>query len=251
MLLLHGLGGSERYWGAAYDELAEERRLVVPDLLGFGNSPRSAAGYSADDHADAVAACLVEVAGAEAAVVAAHSVGCVVALRLALRHPHLVSSIVAFCPPLYRDQEHARARLAAMGPLVRIFAFGPPQTKAACEWIRSAHPKLSGLLLQALRPDLPSPLAHDGIRHSWASYAETLRRVIVAAGGSDWLTQVNVPVRLVVGDDDPVTDAAFLAELTASLPSVTLSVWSGGHDLPLIHPYKCVHAIRTALGEGG
>lgn len=39
VMLLHGLGGSSTYWGRAYDTLASAGRLVVPDLLGFGDSP--------------------------------------------------------------------------------------------------------------------------------------------------------------------------------------------------------------------
>lgn len=46
VVLLHGLGGSERSWGSTYDTLATDRRLIVPGLLGFGRSPHPANGYS-------------------------------------------------------------------------------------------------------------------------------------------------------------------------------------------------------------
>ena len=47
-VLLHGIVGCGDYLGACYDTLADGRRLVVPDLLGFGDSYRSAspAGYA-------------------------------------------------------------------------------------------------------------------------------------------------------------------------------------------------------------
>ncbi len=38
IVLLHGMAGSRRYWGAAYDVLGRHGRLIVPDLLGFGSS---------------------------------------------------------------------------------------------------------------------------------------------------------------------------------------------------------------------
>ncbi len=42
VVLLHGMCGSNRYWGASVDVLAQRCRLVVPDLLGFGQSHRRA-----------------------------------------------------------------------------------------------------------------------------------------------------------------------------------------------------------------
>lgn len=100
-----------------------------------------------------------------------------------------------------------------------------------------------------LRADLPGPIAEDGVRHSWASYSQTLRQVIVDAGGSAWLAQVDIPVHLVAGDADPVADVAFLRQLTEPLPSVQVSVWSGGHDLPLTRPHDCIDAIKAALAD--
>lgn len=38
ILLLHGLGATGDYWGAAYDALGENHRVLIPDLLGFGRS---------------------------------------------------------------------------------------------------------------------------------------------------------------------------------------------------------------------
>lgn len=49
-LLLHGLLGSNRYWGGAFDRLADQGLLLVPDLLGFGASPRPLSGYGAGEH---------------------------------------------------------------------------------------------------------------------------------------------------------------------------------------------------------
>jgi hypothetical protein len=40
--LLHGLFASGRYWGTAYDTLADEACLAVPDLAGFGRSSEAA-----------------------------------------------------------------------------------------------------------------------------------------------------------------------------------------------------------------
>lgn len=75
--------------------------------------------------------------------------------------------------------------------------------------------------------------------------------MIIDAGGVAWLRQVEVPVHLVAGDADPIIDLGFLEDLTGPLGNVGLSVWPGGHDLPLTQPADCAEAIRAALPDGG
>jgi len=120
IVLLHGMFNSGRYWGQPYDRLSTLGSLVVPDLLGFGRSPQPASGYTPDGHADAVADTIRACGATEPIVVGAHSVGSLVAIALATRHPDLVARIVAFAPPLYRDSAAARDQLTETGPLAKL-----------------------------------------------------------------------------------------------------------------------------------
>jgi len=75
-VLLHGLVASGIYWGGAFDRLGEQHRLVVPDLLGFGRSPRPADGYGPDDHIDAIITCLDDLGIAARNITVARSRRC-------------------------------------------------------------------------------------------------------------------------------------------------------------------------------
>ncbi len=161
-LLVHGLAGSNLYWGAHYEELADHALLVVPDLLGFASSPRPDSDYGPDAHADALAATLHQVGVERPAVVMAHSTGCLVALRLAARHPALVAGILGFGPPLYRDRHHAKAHLPGLGLLTRLFALDTPLTHRLCAWLCCQRPGLAARLAQLSRPDLPAPSLEAG-----------------------------------------------------------------------------------------
>jgi pimeloyl-ACP methyl ester carboxylesterase len=91
LLLLHGFGGAA--WN--YTEMApllDGRRLLLPDLPGHGGSEPLPAP-SLTGFADAVATLLDEPVS-----VFGHSMGGVVALRLAERHPELVHSLVLAAP---------------------------------------------------------------------------------------------------------------------------------------------------------
>jgi pimeloyl-ACP methyl ester carboxylesterase len=90
ILLLHGFGGAASNWTLLAPELAERARVIVPDLPGHGGSSALAAPpETLDPFADRVARLL-----AEPTLVVGHSLGGVVALRLAVRRPELVRGLV-------------------------------------------------------------------------------------------------------------------------------------------------------------
>jgi pimeloyl-ACP methyl ester carboxylesterase len=93
LLLVHGYGGAA--WNfSELVPLLERRRLVVPDLPGHAASERLPAAPNLSAFSDAVAACLE----ARPHDVFGHSMGGVVALRLAERRPELVRRIVLAAP---------------------------------------------------------------------------------------------------------------------------------------------------------
>ena len=88
LLLVHGYGGAA--WN--FDELASllpGRRLIVPDLPGHGGSSPLPAAANLAGFADVLAPLLDEPTD-----VLGHSLGGVVALRLAERHPRLVRRVL-------------------------------------------------------------------------------------------------------------------------------------------------------------
>lgn len=244
MVLLHGLVGSSRYWDTAYDALARGHQLVVPDLLGFGRSPKPASGYTPDDHVDALVALLDEVGAVGPATVGAHSAGSIVALRLAVRHPERVRRVVAFGPPLYADAASARAHLAAMGPMAKVFALPGPIAAAACGWV-CAHRPLAARLAVMTHPHLPAAVSADSVAHTWASYTGTLTDVVLAAEAPSWLPDVVAPVTLVAGDRDKVVDRRYLTWLGTSSP-VRYLTWEGDHHLPLRQAQRCARLLGEA-----
>ena len=248
IVLLHGLGASGIYWGSAYDQLGDGHRLVVPDLLGFGQSQRPASGYGPDEHAAAISACLDAAHVQQPAVVVAHSAGAIVALRLAVAHPARVSAVIMFGPALYPDADDARRHVKKLGLTARLFANSGPLAARVCGWT-CAHRRLAALLAELSRPDLPSEIARDGVEHSWASYSETLRRLIFDSDAAGWLSHVTVPVVIVAGLGDPVCNHPYLQGLARSHHNVELQVWRGDHHLPLTDT-SLVIGLILAITEG-
>lgn len=118
LLLLHG-GSARRQW---FDEmsalLADEVRMVVPDLPGHGESPARRGAYRLEDSA-AAAAEVLDHSGVGRCWVVGHSHGAHVGAVLAADRPDLVSGLVVGDAPMSR--ERMRAHLTATAAMNRAW----------------------------------------------------------------------------------------------------------------------------------
>lgn len=97
LLLLHGLGGSAANWVELVPLLVDRFRVLVLDLPGHAASAPLQRGAGVTDFAEAAAGVL-EAEDVSAALVAGHSFGGLVALRLAHCRPELVSGLLLVAP---------------------------------------------------------------------------------------------------------------------------------------------------------
>jgi pimeloyl-ACP methyl ester carboxylesterase len=97
VVLVHGVGVSSRYMLPTLRRLAASYRVYAPDLPGFGRSDHPPDVLGPAPLADALAAWM-GVMGLGDAVVLGNSMGCQVAVDLALRHPERVGRLVLTDP---------------------------------------------------------------------------------------------------------------------------------------------------------
>jgi pimeloyl-ACP methyl ester carboxylesterase len=100
ILLLHGLGCSSEVWMPAYRILAARHLacpVFVPDFPGFGYSPGPAEAMGMEDLAEWTVR-LLDALGVWRVHLAAHSMGCQVALALARKYPERVGGLVLVGP---------------------------------------------------------------------------------------------------------------------------------------------------------
>jgi len=80
-VLLHGLGNSMDFWVAVAPELGKIDRTLAIDVPGFGRSPVPADGFSLDHLAESISRLMQHLA-IDNVILAAHSLGAIVALRV-------------------------------------------------------------------------------------------------------------------------------------------------------------------------
>lgn len=108
LVLVHGVGMQHGVWAPQIDELACTHRVVAYDMLGHGGSPLPRADASLGDYAAQLEG-LLDHLGIPAANVAGHSMGALVAIEFALRHPSHTLRLAALNAVFRRTPEQRAA----------------------------------------------------------------------------------------------------------------------------------------------
>ncbi|CAN5275766.1 alpha/beta hydrolase [soil metagenome] len=93
LVLLHGLSGSGRWWNRNLVGLSRDRRVLVPDIIGFGDT-RCPGPIPSIAELAAILNSWMEHLGVESADVAGHSMGGQIAVHLAAHFPERVRRLV-------------------------------------------------------------------------------------------------------------------------------------------------------------
>lgn len=248
VVLLHGIVGSGRSFGATYDDISAT--VVVPDLLGFGRSMEvDTSDYSVGAHVDAVRQTLDgQGLGGRPVVVVGHSMGGVLALHLGAALPD-TRAVVAIDAPLYDTVDEGLARIGKADPLASLVATGG-LAERICAWM-CAHRRVAGLLWPVFAIRWPIPVAADGVLHTWPAYRGSLDSLVLHSGyrrALDVLTKRDVPVWLVNGSEDGVPVDGRARALAATHENAqAIDIEGGDHSVPLSHPQQCLQVIEDAL----
>lgn len=246
IVLLHGLASSNLQWGRAYDVLAASRRMVAPDLSGFGASMDSPGPHDLQGHLDALddMAETLGLSGHDTTVVG-HSMGAVLALHWAATNRD-VGRVVAVCPPLYDSPTEADEHIRQMGLLEGLFALDSPLAATTCA-LMCRFRRTAALLSVVISPQWPVSMARAGVRHTWPSYLGAMNHIVRESSWREALQTLEhrgVLVDLVEGAEDPVPVRGRATDLAGRHQGVTAHMHPhAGHDLPISQPDWCLARI--------
>lgn len=148
VVLIHGVGLRAEAWNRQIDALSVGYRVLAFDLPGHGGNATPFGAPDLTVYTDAIAG-----AFDGPALVVGHSMGAMIALDLAVRHPGTVVGVAALNAIYRRSAVAARAVRAradrldgvspadAEGPLTRWFGETQTPERAACAaWLRATDP---------------------------------------------------------------------------------------------------------------
>ncbi len=235
LLLVHGFPLDHKLWEPQIAAFSGQRRVVVPDLAGFGAS--SPAGHeSLDAHADDLAA-LLDHLGIERAVVDGLSMGGYTAFAFWRRHRARVGGLVLTCTRAGADSEAGRA--------------GRYQTAMAVE--KDGMGVLSGgMLPKLLSPEAPAEVRATVeamiLRQPPAGSVAALKAMAARPDSTADLATIDVPTLIVSGAADAIIPAADSEAMATAIAGARHAVVPGaGHLANLEEPGAYNAALRAFL----
>lgn len=235
VVFVHGLTCSGRDFDWLPNEVTEGRRIIRVDLRGHGRSSHAPRTYTTANYANDVAAVIGERVGSPAVIVG-HSLGAMVAWRLAQQRPDVVKAAFLEDPPLYLNDpaEFDASRFPEFFRELRALVVAMHQEGLSAEQFGER------VRDWPIGPDTPITLKDVNTDDNLASWGYGLHSMDIGVlDGVTWAdidtsARVLVPVFVLAADDD--FDAAFLSRwrerLARTHPDVEVTRVAGaGHAI--------------------
>lgn len=241
VILLHGFAHSHKYWNKVVRHMPHDKfHIITPDSIGFGMSDKpTELNYDIDDHSEELAKALFKDVS-QPVILVGHSMGAMIALRIAKHHPDLVQKLILINPPLFTSPEHAKRVIMSKLPLLYrayIGRLGIVIHSMRDSWLMDF---LHATLL-AKNPDLRD-IVTDYLSHTRRSFIYTLRNTIFAYSMYDDLQGLKIITKYIYCPTAPFYDPASLA-FFSKYPNMQAVEISGGHKIPYVNAEQVVHEI--------
>jgi pimeloyl-ACP methyl ester carboxylesterase len=238
-LLIHGWGGSSRYWQGTIASLGDRHRFYAPDMPGYGASPPMQDVATPQRLAELLIA-YADSLGLEQFDLNGHSFSAGVACFMAARYPERVRRLVLTCFSTYRSERERRV----VNQVHHILALWMALRRPWMAQQRAIYRTAAGRFFYR-------PPSDDAIlQESFADFLKMDKRVALesaANAGSleinEALRAVQCPTLLIGGRQDAIMPPQGTPEVARLIPNCKL-IWIErcGH-LPMIERPEVYHRL--------
>ncbi|MBF6068155.1 alpha/beta fold hydrolase [Nocardia farcinica] len=250
LMLLHGWPEDHRAWSHQLAPLAAVRRVIAPDLPGWGASDRDVRlSHDYDSEVDRLAR-LLDALGLDRVDLACHDYGGFLGLGFLHRYPHRVRRFAllnsrahgTFTWP-YRLLFGAFTTLASHRATRRLLTVGamyPLHRRGLRGYVRNGS--FSPGQLDDYLSMLRTPEGRRWYAHFWAGYRVRVRPELAAG-----LAAVDCPTTVIWGRRDPAIPLRTARELASRIPGAHLVLLDADHFVMEQRPAEVTEALLAWL----
>jgi len=246
VLLLHGIPGSKATWTGVATDLQRNHRTIVPDLLGFGQSPP----FRGDGHAAEQAAAIVSTLdeqGLARVHVAGFDFGGPAAVMLYRIAAERVLSLTLSATNVFTDTPVPFPLRIARVPAIGSAAFRILCSKwgLSAMWAGATGDR-SAFTHRAFAASRGGTTAIRSTAKIFHASLSDLPRYYAEIEAT--LPLIDVPVSVVWGDRDPFFPLEVARRTAAAIPNAALTILEGcGHFIPGERPHELASIIAKTI----
>lgn len=240
IIFLHGIASSRLTWRHVLPLLDKQYHCITIDLLGFGDSPKpNWKTYSLDDHTEAVAHTIKKLHLKSSPIIVGHSMGSLIAVRLATKHPELVKSLILCSMPLYINNELAESLEAykksdkyinnAYFNIYKNITARPERTLKGAEHIL----KLAG-----------SETSFRLDKSTWLPFENSLKNSIENQTTLTDIKHLKIPISIIYGRFDIFVFSKYYKMLLKSQNNINVYKINGRHEITTGYAEKLATIIN-------
>jgi pimeloyl-ACP methyl ester carboxylesterase len=239
LLVVHGWNASRRFFDQVLSDLAADRRVAIPDLLGFGDAPKPSRRVALEDLADD-ALDAADRAGLRRFAVLGHSMGAAVGILIAERAAQRVESLILSNGLVHGATALVPLHRAIATPPLRQLAFALRPVRTVRRWISVDFARIERRNRAAAR---------DLLRGTYRILSSTLDSIL-AADLENRLRALPVPVGILWSrDDGQLSRDQFERQRRARPDAPVRALEWGGHCPMIERPREYAVAVRELLRE--
>ncbi len=228
VVLLHAFPLSRAMWQRDAEQFAPLARVIMPDLPGFGASPRQP-HPSMSAMASAVAGLLDHGKVREPVILAGLSMGGYVALEFIRQFPGRVKALGLFSTRAAADSPEQRQGRMKLNEQLQARGIEPLMT--------SSLPKLLGRTSTASQPDLLAHVARLIRAASPDGVIDALRAMAERSDSQPLLSGIRYPTLIIAGEEDALIPAQESQTMAQAIAGATLEIIpQAGHLVNLEQP---------------
>jgi 3-oxoadipate enol-lactonase len=247
VLLVHGFPLDHSMWDAQLEPLAEQWRVIAPDLRGFGHSPAASGTVTMEQMADDLAQLLDTLGISEPVVLVGLSMGGYVAFQFWRKYPQRLRALV-----LCDTRAIADSPEAAQG---RHTLAEKTEKEGTAPVAAAMMPKLFAPHSLETAKEATEAVRQSILNNQPAGVAAALRGMAARPDMTASLPAIAVPTLVIVGQEDAISTVDEMRGIAKAIGGAEFVVIPhSGHMTPVESPAEFNEAIEqflTRVERGG